>query len=92
MPNNLQPGLRNVQPGVYMTQLISEMVESDDVLRPQSTTTFKASYADKSYDFPELYINLPIRYWKRDPLSTYSNDQNNRFIQRYGKPIPNNTR
>ena len=49
---------------------------------------FNGTYADKPYDFPKQYINIPVRYWEPDPLSTYSNDQNNRFIQRYGRPVP----
>ena len=92
MPNNLQPGMRNIQQDVYMTRLLTEMVESDDMLRPQSTRAFNGTWADKPYDFPNLYINLPVRFWSPDAMSTYSNDQNNRFLQRYGKPIPNNTR
>ena len=36
MPNNLQPGLRNIQQDVYMTKLIQEMVESMTCFVPRA--------------------------------------------------------
>lgn len=63
---------------------IATLVENDDMLRPQTTFGFKKDWADKPFDFPNLYIQepFPVKNWQ--PIDTYANDHNTRFSQRYG--------
>lgn len=63
---------------------ISTLVENDDILRPQTTFGFKKGWAEKPFDFPNLYIQepFPVKNWQ--PIDTYANDHNTRFSQRYG--------
>lgn len=56
-------------------------IESD--LREEPTTAWKKGWSERSYDFPNLYITEPTRFLTTKPISTFADDQNTRFIQRY---------
>lgn len=64
------------------TIILDDVVRIDDMLRSQSTQRWNRFYNEQPYDFPNLYIRdaFPVLTW--NPVSTYSNDQNNRFDQR----------
>jgi hypothetical protein len=85
MPNNLQPGLRTVEDGVFTQQFIAELVDIESDLREEPTTARRKTYTEHPYDFPNQYIDMPVRVWTADPASTYAANQNLRFQQRYGK-------
>jgi hypothetical protein len=57
-------------------------VRVDDALRAQPTNRWTRYYNERAYDFPNLYISDPFPVLTWNPVSTYSNDQNNRFDQR----------
>ena len=56
-------------------------VESE--LRERSTTAWKKNASEQPYDFPNSYINIPVRVMQDNPISTFVDDQNTRFAQRY---------
>ena len=85
MGRNLQTDANTLQEGIWRgpsTTLLEDVVRVDDALRPQTTDRWNRWYNERAYDFPNLYIRerFPVMTW--NPLSTYSNDQNNRFDQR----------
>lgn len=69
-----------------MSNIVEDLVMTDDMLRPQSTFGYKKAWAAEAFDFPNLYIQdpaFPIKNWQ--PIDTYAQDHNIRFEQRYGK-------
>jgi len=88
MPSSvLQPGLLMVEDGMYFgpknTNYV-DIVMTDDALRSQTTSRNNKYYADKPYDFPELYIEKPEnRFLPWDPASTYSMYQSMSYAKRY---------
>jgi hypothetical protein len=64
-------------------QNVDDMVRVDDLLRSQSTTTYKKGPSMRPYDFPNLYIDGPIVVNTMDPRSTRSDIQNMLFESRY---------
>lgn len=64
----------------------TDIIMTDDALRPQTTSRHN-KYSDmKPYDFPTLYEMDPeIRVQLQDPISTYAVYQSQSFAQRYGK-------
>lgn len=98
MGRNLSTEANTLQDGIWQgpaTVLLDDVVRVDDALRSQSTSRWNRFYNERSYDFPNLYIRerFPVLTW--NPISTYSNDQNNRFDQRnprvaVGKSTENN--
>jgi hypothetical protein len=75
-----------LQPGVWIgpAQVVLEdktMVESS--LREEPTTSWRNGWSEQAYDFPNTYVTLPIRVMSWDPGSTFSDNQNTRFVQRY---------
>jgi len=56
-------------------------VESD--LREEPTTAWKKGWSEQAYDFPNTYVTLPLRVLEWNPISTFVDDQNTRFTQRY---------
>ena len=68
---------------------IEELVNTDDLLRPQTTYGYRKKWSMESYDFPNLHLSdtsFPVKVW--EPIDTYANDHNMRFEQRYGKKNP----
>jgi hypothetical protein len=85
MGRNLSTEVNTLQEGIWQgpaTILLDDVVRVDDGLRSQSTSRWNRFYNERSYDFPNLYINAPFPILTWNPVSTYSNDQNNRFDQR----------
>lgn len=85
MGRNLSTETNTLQEGIWQgpaTVLLEDIVRVDDALRSQSTSRWNRFYNEQPYDFPNLYIreSFPVLTW--NPISTYSNDQNNRFDQR----------
>lgn len=88
MPSSvLQPGLHTLEDGVYYgpknTNYV-DIVMTDDALRSQTTSRNNKYYADRPYDFPNLYIENPenkVMSW--DPTSTYSMYQSLSYAKRY---------
>jgi len=75
-----------LQPGVWQGPATITMVDVATVssaLRPVDTLSWKNGWSENSYDFPNSYVNLPLRVLGFDPISTYAIDQNTRFVQRY---------
>jgi hypothetical protein len=64
------------------TVVLDDVVRVDDALRSQSTSRWNRFYNERAYDFPNLYITDRFPVLTHNPISTYSNDQNNRFDQR----------
>jgi hypothetical protein len=55
-------------------------------LVPEPTTSWRKNMTEKPYDFPNNYYDVsavPIQWMQWDPRSTFVDDQNNRFKQRY---------
>ena len=85
MGRNLRTDSNTLQEGIWQgpaTTLLDDIVRVDDALRSQTTSRWNRWYNERAYDFPNLSINksFPVLMW--NPISTYSNDQNNRFDQR----------
>ena len=59
------------------------MVES--FLREEPTTSWKKGWSEQPYDFPNTYVTLPLRVIDWNPVNTFSDYQNERFVQRYSK-------
>jgi hypothetical protein len=75
-----------LQPNVHMgpaTVVLEDLADTGSALREQTTTAWQKGWSEKPYDFPNTYVNLPQRVMTWDPISTYADDQNNRFVQRY---------
>jgi hypothetical protein len=75
-----------LQPDVWMgpaTMVLKDLADVGSALRERSTTAWSKGWTEKPFDFPNTYVNLPIRVQEIDPVSTYANDQNDRFTQRY---------
>lgn len=85
MGRNLQTDGITLQEKIWQgpaTIVLDDVVRIDDALRPQTTSRWNRYYFEKPVDFPNLYINDPFPVLTWSPVSTYSNDQNNRFDQR----------
>lgn len=77
-----------LESGVTMgpaTVLLEDLAVTSSLLREQSTSSWKGNWSEKSYDFPNSYVDLPLRTIAFDPISSYADDQNARFDQRYAK-------
>jgi hypothetical protein len=75
-----------LQPNVHMgpaTVVLADLADASSYLREQTTTAWKKGWSEQSYDFPNSYVTIPQRVMSWDPISTYADDQNNRFVQRY---------
>jgi hypothetical protein len=75
-----------LQPNVHMgpaTVVLEDLADTSSALREQTTTGWKKGWSEKTYDFPNSYVNIPQRVMTWDPISTYADDQNDRFVQRY---------
>jgi hypothetical protein len=75
-----------LQPNIHMgpaTVVLEDLADASSYLREQTTTASKKGWSERAYDFPNTYVNLPQRVMSWDPISTYADDQNTRFVQRY---------
>ena len=86
MPNYLNSSTNVLQPDVWMgpaTVVMADLADTESLLRSHDTLAWKKGWSERSYDFPNNYVNLPLRVVDFDPVSTYADDQNTRFSQRY---------
>lgn len=81
----LQPGLRMLQEKGPLVPLLTEIVATDDILRPQSTSVFNRYWTEKPFDFPVQYGLGPQRVWTKDPVDTRADTQNMLFTKRYSQ-------
>jgi hypothetical protein len=75
-----------LQDNVYMgpaTVVLEDLAMVGDTLRPQDSTRWGKYWSEQSTDFPSQYITKPVRVMDWDPISTYAENQNTRFVQRY---------
>lgn len=63
--------------------VLEDKTDVESLLREQTTTSWRKDWTEQAYDFPNSYVKLPQRVLSWDPISTYADDQNNRFSQRY---------
>jgi hypothetical protein len=68
--------------------VLADKTDVESTLREQTTSTWKKGWSEKAYDFPNTYVNLPLRvlYW--NPITTFGEIQNERFEQRYYSKKP----
>ena len=81
----LQPGLRSLETPGPIVPLLEDIADKSSALREVTTTRFNKYWAEQPFDFPNSYINIPLRVMKADPISTRSELQNAAFMQRYLK-------
>jgi hypothetical protein len=81
----LQPGLRSLETPGPIVPLLEDIADKSSALREVSTTRFNKYWAAEPFDFPNSYIDIPLRVMKSDPISTRSEVQNIAFMQRYLK-------
>lgn len=75
-----------LQDGVMMgpaTIVLADKTDVESLLREKTTTAWKKNSTEVPYDFPNSYVTIPQRVMTWNPTSTYVDDQNNRFVQRY---------
>jgi len=63
--------------------VLADKTDVESQLRERPTTAWKKNMTERPYDFPNSYVNLPQRVMSWDPISTFVDDQNTRFAQRY---------
>lgn len=78
-PNILQPGVW-IGPAQVV---LADAVSTESVLREEPTTSWKKAWSEQQYDFPNTYVTLPLRVLEWNPTSTFADNQNLRFQQRY---------
>jgi hypothetical protein len=82
---SLQAGLRKLEPTGTLLPLIIDIIDVDDALRPVDTSGFKKLISEQPYDFPNFYVDAPVRVMLQDPMSTTAEYQNTDFMRRYLK-------
>jgi hypothetical protein len=67
---------------------VEALVMNDDALRPQDTTSFKKSWQQYAFDFPDVHLTQPPPMFSQEifPASTRADVDNQLFSQRYGTP------
>lgn len=63
--------------------VLADKTQVESFLREEPTTSWKKGWSEQPYDFPNTYVNLPLRVLQWNPISTFVDDQNTRFVQRY---------
>lgn len=63
--------------------VLEDKTQVESSLREEPTTSWKKGWSEQTYDFPNSYVTLPLRVLEWNPISTFVDDQNNRFAQRY---------
>jgi hypothetical protein len=85
MPVLLQPGLRSLETPGPIVPLLEDIAIVSDALREVTTTSFRRDIASIETDFPDSYVNIPIRVYLDDPISTRADTQNEAFMNKYLK-------
>lgn len=65
------------------TVVLADKTDVESLLRERTTTAWKKNSTEVPYDFPNSYVTIPQRVMEWNPASTYAEDQNSRFVQRY---------
>lgn len=81
----LQPGLRSLETPGPLVPLVEDIVILSDALREVTTTRFRRDLGAIHTDFPDAYVNIPLRVYVDDPVSTRADIQNEAFMKRYLK-------
>jgi hypothetical protein len=63
--------------------VLEDKTQVESLLREEPTTSWKKGWSEQPYDFPNTYVNIPLRVLQWNPISTFVDDQNTRFVQRY---------
>jgi hypothetical protein len=82
----LSTGPNVLQEGVWIGPaqvVLADKTDVESMLREEPTTAWKKGWSEQQYDFPNTYVNLPLRVLTWNPASTFVDDQNTRFAQRY---------
>ena len=77
-----------LQPNIFRgpaTVVLEDLAIVGSMLRERTTTAWKKNWTEQPYDFPKTYVDIPQRVMSWNPTSTYADDQNNRFAQRYAQ-------
>jgi len=77
-----------LQPGVWIGPaqvVLADKTDVESTLREQTTSAWKKGWSEKSYDFPNTYVDLPLRVIPWNPVNTFGEIQNERFNQRYNQ-------
>lgn len=75
-----------LQQGVWIGPaqvVLEDKTQVESMLREDSTLAWKKGWSEQPYDFPNTYVNIPPRVLGWDPVSTFAEQQNTRFVQRY---------
>jgi hypothetical protein len=70
---------------------MEDIVDTESSLRPITTIGFNRNWQGAEFDFPKLYDvseTFPVMLF--NPISSYTEDRNERFIERYKNIIPPN--
>jgi len=63
--------------------VLADKTDVESTLREQTTSAWKKGWSEKSYDFPNTYVDIPLRVLNWNPINTFGDIQNERFSQRY---------
>lgn len=63
--------------------VLEDKTDVESGLREEPTTAWKKGWSEQAYDFPNTYVNLPLRVLNTNPINTFGEYQNQRFVQRY---------
>lgn len=63
--------------------VLADKTDVESQLRERPTTAWKKDMTEQPYDFPNTYVTIPQRVMTWNPISTFVDDQNTRFAQRY---------
>lgn len=63
--------------------VLTDKTQIESELRERPTTNWRKNMTEEAYDFPNTYVTIPQRVMSWNPISTFVDDQNTRFAQRY---------
>jgi len=63
--------------------VLEDKTQVESMLRERPTTAWRKDWTETPYDFPNSYVTIPQRVMGWNPISTFVDDQNTRFAQRY---------
>lgn len=80
-----------LQKGVWIGPaqvVLADKTDVESMLRARSTEAWTKGWSEKPYDFPNTYVDLPLRVLMWNPITTFGDIQNERFDQRYNTKKP----
>ena len=63
--------------------VLADKTQVESEIRERPTTSWRKNMTEEAYDFPNTYVTIPQRVMSWNPISTFVDDQNTRFAQRY---------